>query len=92
MTHQTLAAWATVDARPGNEIVLRLTRPGTFRVRGDGLIGLKLRDAGTHADSEIVNFALPADREQVVSVASTDGLLVVSLPTDHPTVVCDVVQ
>ena len=82
----------SVRARPGNELVLRVDRPGTFRVRGDGLIGLKLRDAATHADSEIVNFALPANREQVVSVATTDGLLVVSLPTDHPTVVCDVVQ
>ena len=35
---------------------------------------------------------LPPEREQVVSASLTDGRLVVTLPTDHPTVLCDVVQ
>ena len=79
-------------ARPGNELVLRIAGPGTFRVRGDGLLGLRLRDPASRAEGEIVYSVLAPDREQVVSASTTDGRLVVSLPTDHPTVLCDVVQ
>ncbi len=82
----------TVRARPDNELVLRITGPGTFRVRGEGLLALRLRDPATRAQGEIVYSVLPPHREQVVSASTTDGLLVVSFPTDHPTVLCDVVR
>jgi hypothetical protein len=82
----------SVRARPDNELVLRISGPGTFRVHGEGLLGLRLRDAATNLEGEIVYTVLPGDREQVVSTATTDGRLVVSLPTDRPTVLCDLVQ
>ena len=44
------------------------------------------------AEGEVVASVLPPEREQVVSTSLTDGRLVVTLPTDHPTVFCDVVQ
>ena len=74
----------TVRARPDNELVLRLTGPGTFRVRGEGLLGLRLRDPASRAEGEIVYSALPPQKEQVVSASTTDGLLVVSLPYRPP--------
>jgi hypothetical protein len=72
--------------------VLHIAAPGTFRVRGDGVLGLRLRDTASRAQGEIVNTVLPPEREQVVSASVTDRRLVASLPTDHPTVLCDVVQ
>jgi hypothetical protein len=79
-------------ARPGNELVLGLDAPGTFRIRGDGLLGLRLRARTSRTDGEIVYSALPRDHEQVVSVATAEDQLVVSLPADHPTVICGLVQ
>lgn len=79
-------------ARPGNELVLRLDAPGTFRIRGDGLVGLHLRD-GTHGvDGETVYSVLPRNNDQVLSAGTADDLLVLSLPPDHPTVLCKLVQ
>ncbi len=82
----------TVRAGPDNELVLRVSAPGTFRIRGEGLLGLRLRDPASGAQGEIVYSALEPDRVQVVSTSTTDGRLVVSLPTDRPTVLCDLVQ
>jgi hypothetical protein len=82
----------TARARDGNELVLRLTGPGTFRVRGDGLLGLRLRDDTRRAQGEIVYSLLPPQHEQVVSASVAGGRLVVTLPTEHPTVLCDLVQ
>jgi hypothetical protein len=82
----------TARASDGNELVLRIAGPGTFRVRGDGVLGLRLRDAASRAEGEIVASVLRPEREQIVSASLTDGRLVVTLPTDHPTVFCDVVQ
>ncbi|MEX1009447.1 MAG: hypothetical protein WD271_16635 [Acidimicrobiia bacterium] len=78
-------------ARPGNELVLRLDGPGTFRVRGEGPLVLRLRD-GRNVEGETVGSLLPGDHDQVVSAGTANDLLVLSLPTDHPTVLCEVVQ
>ena len=82
----------TARAREGNELVLRLTGPGTFRVRGNGLLGLRLRDDTSRAQGEIVYSLLPPQHEQVVSASVAGGRLVVTLSTEHPTVLCDLVQ
>jgi hypothetical protein len=79
-------------ARPGNELVLGLDAPGTFRIRGDGLLGLRLRARTSSTDGEIVYSRLPRNHEQVVSAATADDQLVVSLPANHPTVICGLVQ
>ncbi len=79
-------------ARPGNELVLRLDGPGTFRVRGDGLLGLHLRGRRHGVDGETVYSVLSRNHDQVVSAGTADNELVVSLPPDHPTVLCDLVQ
>jgi hypothetical protein len=78
-----------VRANPGNELVLRLTGPGTLRVRGEGRLGLRLRNTARTAAGEIVYTALVAGHDQVISAGESDDLLVLSLPTDRPTVLCD---
>jgi hypothetical protein len=79
-------------ARSGNELVLTLEAPGTFRIRGEGLLGLRLRGRAGRADGEVVYSALPRDHEQVVSVASAADRLVVALPPNRPAVLCGLVQ
>jgi hypothetical protein len=84
-------------ARPGNELVLHLDGTGTFRVRGEGLFGYRLRDATHDVDGESVYSLLPRGSVRIVSMKSAgsgktpDNLLVLTLPVDRPTVLCDVV-
>jgi hypothetical protein len=61
-------------------------------VRGDGLLGLRLRDDTGRAQGEIVYSMLPPQHDQVVSASVDGGRLVVTLPTEHPTLLCDLVQ
>jgi hypothetical protein len=75
-------------ARDGNEIVLRLDAPGTFRIRGDGLLALRLRQAGRRVEGARVFALLSPDRDDVVSVGAADERLVLTLPTRAPSVVC----
>ena len=79
------ARCACASARErGNEITLRLAGPATFRIRGDGLVACRLRDArrGTARGDRVVVLLDPR-REQVVSIADVDGVVVVSLPAGH---------
>jgi hypothetical protein len=80
----------TARARRGNEIAFRLDGPGTFRVRGDGLLGMHLRDSAHHVDGEVVYVALARGQEQTISATTTDDLLVLTLPDTKPTRLCDV--
>ena len=81
----------TASASDGNEVVLRIAGPGTFRVRGDGLLASAWRHRG-RAEGEVVASVLPPEHEQVVSASLIDGRLVLTLPTDHPTVFCGLVE
>jgi hypothetical protein len=75
-------------ARDGNAVVLRLDAPGTFRIRGDGPLALRLRQAGGRVEGAPVFARLSPDRDDVVSVGTSDERLVLSLPTRAPSVVC----
>jgi hypothetical protein len=75
-------------AREGNEVVLRLDAPGTVRIRGDGPLALRLRQAGRHVEGAPVFALLSPDRDDVVSVGTADERLVLTLPTRAPSVVC----
>jgi hypothetical protein len=79
-------------AREGNEVVLQLDAPGTFRVRGDGLLGIRLRRADRRAEGAPVFSRLDPRHEQVVSVSTADDLLVLALPTRAPTVLCELLE
>ena len=75
----------TARASDGNELVLRIARPGTFRVRGDGVLGLRLRDTASRAEGEIVASVLPPEREQVLPSCLGLGTTVQFLvDPDHP--------
>jgi hypothetical protein len=79
-------------ARDGNEVVVRLDAPGTFRVRGDGLLAIRLRQARDRVEGVPVYSRLDPDREQVVSVATVDHPLVLTVPTGAPTVLCGLLE
>jgi hypothetical protein len=77
-----------IRARPGNEVVLRLDAPGTFRLRGDGLMFMWLRDPDRHIDGDSVPTVLAPEGDAVVSVADADDDVVLTLPTGSPTRLC----
>ena len=79
-------------ARDDNEVALRLDAPGTFRVRGDGLLAIHLRQAAGRAEGVPVFSRLDPRHEQVVSVGAVDDPLVLTLPTDAPTVLCGLLE
>jgi hypothetical protein len=85
------AGCVRVRARPDNELVVRLDGPTSFRIRGQGLLGAHLRDATQAVDGETVYFLLTRGRPQVLSASTAEALLVLTLPTDSPSVLCDVV-
>jgi len=80
-----------VRAHPGNEVVLRLDGPGTFGIRGEGLLGARLRDPRHGVEGEIVYSVLARGQDAVMSAATADDLLVLTLPTAGPTDLCDLV-
>jgi hypothetical protein len=75
-------------ARDGNEVVLRLEAPGTFRVRGDGSLAIRLREPGARVEGASVYSPLTRGRDEVVSVGTADERVVLTLPTGAPTLVC----
>lgn len=81
-----------IRARPGNEIVLRVDGPGTFRVRGDGLLGFRLRDPESATEGEVVHAMLDRAETRVVSVATSGSVLVLALPPRGPTRLCGLLQ
>jgi hypothetical protein len=72
--------------------VLRLQGPGTFRIQGDGLLGLRLRDPGSEVEGEVVHAMLDRAEPRVVSVATSGGVLVLTLPPGGPTRLCGLLQ
>jgi hypothetical protein len=82
------AGCARFRARDQNEVVLRLDAPGTFRVRGDGLLAMRLRQSAGRAEGMPVFSRLDPSREQVVSVNTADDPLVLTLPANASTVLC----
>jgi hypothetical protein len=68
-----------IDARDRAEVTLLGTGPSSLRVRGDGPIGLFLRDARSAA-GEPVSFTLDPEADLVLSIGRIDGVLVASLP------------
>jgi hypothetical protein len=75
-------------ARDGNEAVLRLDAPGTFRVRGDGSLAIRLRQPDGRVEGSPVYSPLTRGRDEVVSVGTADDWLALALPTGAPTIVC----
>jgi len=78
--------------RADNEVVLRLDGPGTFRIRGEGLMDFRLRDPKQHIDGDRAPAVLAPDRDNVVSVATDDDLVVLTLPIGSPIVLCDLAE
>jgi hypothetical protein len=75
--------------RADNEVVLRLDGAGTFRLRGDGVVGIRLRDPRKPIEGE-TGLAIPApDHDVVVSVATGDNLVVLTLPIGRPILLCE---
>ena len=80
-----------VDARAGNELVLRATPPTTVRVRGaDGVVRLWLRDEERRVDGEAVAALLEPGAEQAVSIGDVDGAVVLALPPGPGITLCGV--
>ena len=78
--------------RADNEVVLRLDGPGTFRIRGEGLMDFRLRDPKQPIDGDRAPAVLTPDRDNVVSVATADNLVVLTLPIGSPIVLCDLAE
>jgi hypothetical protein len=69
-----------IDARDRAEMTLLGTGPSSLRVRGDGPIGLFLRDPARAAEGEPVYFTLDPEADLALSIGRIDGVLVASLP------------
>jgi hypothetical protein len=66
-----------VDARPGNEVVLRPSGPTTLRFSGGEAVLLHLRDRGTDGDPVVVP-ASPGGQERQVQLGAIEGDVVLS--------------